>query len=50
MSVDYGPRIRLGVILTDAPLTNNNPVVESSCNDCSACVDACPTDGITGLN
>jgi epoxyqueuosine reductase len=50
ISADYGPRIRLGVMLTDAPFKVNNPVVNSNCNDCNSCVDACPVSALTGLN
>lgn len=50
VSADYGPRIRLGVMLTDAPLKTDSPVVKSYCGDCSACVDVCPVGAMTGLN
>jgi epoxyqueuosine reductase len=47
---DYGPRKRLGVMLTDVPLITNNPAVKSKCYDCNACVEACPVSALTGLN
>jgi epoxyqueuosine reductase QueG len=46
----YGPRIRLGSILTNAPsLATNNPV-EQRCNTCRACVEICPVKAIKGRN
>jgi epoxyqueuosine reductase len=50
VSADHGPRIRLGVMLTDAPFKTDSPVVKSNCNDCNACVNVCPVGAITGLN
>lgn len=38
----YGSAIRLGSVITDAPLPVASPVVESRCGECSACVEACP--------
>jgi epoxyqueuosine reductase len=40
----YGPRIRLGSILTDAPFDCDAPVTESRCGQCIECVAACPVD------
>jgi epoxyqueuosine reductase QueG len=48
ISPRFGPRIRLGTLLTDMPLKNDTPVVLSECGDCQACVDACPVDAIKG--
>ncbi len=50
VSGDYGPRIRLCVILTDAVLTPDQPVVGSRCGGCRACVDACPVGAILNRN
>lgn len=44
---DYGPRLRLVTILTDAPLVTGQPM-ENGCGDCQACVAACPAGAITG--
>ena len=39
----YGPRIRLGVVLINALFKYGQPIVESSCpEDCRKCVDICP--------
>jgi epoxyqueuosine reductase QueG len=39
---EYGSAVRLGSVLTDAPLPAAKPILESRCGDCVACVDACP--------
>jgi epoxyqueuosine reductase len=45
---DYGPRIRLATILTDAPLNPDGPI-ENRCGDCTQCRDACPVGAIKGV-
>ena len=50
VSSDYGPRLRLGAILTDGPFQVETPVVLSNCNNCNRCVDACPVGAIKGAN
>lgn len=44
----YGSAVRLGTVLTDAPLPVEAPVAESRCGDCCACVDVCPGSAPTG--
>jgi epoxyqueuosine reductase len=44
---EYGPRIRLVTVLTDAPLPTDEPIQER-CGTCRACADACPPSAITG--
>ncbi|MHA2272277.1 MAG: 4Fe-4S double cluster binding domain-containing protein [Candidatus Hodarchaeales archaeon] len=46
----YGPRIRLATILTDAPLGSAQPITTSSCGKCRACVVKCPVKAIQGAN
>jgi epoxyqueuosine reductase QueG len=46
----YGPRIRLGTLLTDMPLETGVPITRSRCGDCTACVDVCPVGAINGNN
>ncbi|WKY45870.1 4Fe-4S double cluster binding domain-containing protein [Eubacteriaceae bacterium ES2] len=46
----YGPRVRLGTILTNAPLLTGIPVKESECKSCKACVMVCPALAIEGIN
>lgn len=43
-----GPRLRLGTVLTDAPLPAASPQ-ESRCGDCNLCKDICPAGAIHGL-
>ena len=35
-------------VLTDAELPANEPVSKSLCGNCTACVDACPGNAMTG--
>jgi len=45
----FGPRVRLGTILTDMPLGEPSSAYgRSYCGDCDACVKACPTGALTG--
>lgn len=48
VSPRFGPRIRLGTLLTDMPLETDTPIAQSQCGDCRACVDTCPVDAIRG--
>ncbi len=45
---EYGPRIRLGSILTNMEVKFNEPIIESKCGKCNACVRACPALGLRG--
>jgi epoxyqueuosine reductase len=45
---EFGPRIRLTTILTSMPLQTGKPVEESLCENCQACVEACPVKAIRG--
>lgn len=45
---DFGPRVRLGTVLTDAEIPCANNVTESRCVACNRCVDACPAMALTG--
>ncbi len=45
----FGPRVRLGKIFTDLPLTHDVPVsfgVKAFCEQCRACADGCPVKAI----
>ncbi len=48
ISSQYGPRLRLGTILADYPLTEENQIIDSGCGDCNACVKNCPAMALTG--
>jgi len=45
---EFGSAIRLGSILTDAELAGGTPINESRCKDCTACVDICPAQALSG--
>ncbi len=45
---EYGPRIRLVTVLTDAPLEVNGPIT-NRCGKCTLCRDACPAGAIKGV-
>lgn len=45
---EYGPRLSLGTVLTDAPLRSGTPVEFNQCGECNLCVEFCPSDAITG--
>jgi epoxyqueuosine reductase len=48
ISADYGPRLSLATVLTDAPLDADAPMEYSLCGDCTLCVTHCPSRAITG--
>jgi len=45
---EFGPRLSLATVLTDAPLSTDSPVSKSGCGDCRLCVDHCPSSALTG--
>lgn len=47
---EYGPRVRLVSVLTDAPLRPSEPISESKCGECMLCVRACPARALKGRN
>jgi len=49
ISPDFGPRLSLVTVLTDAPLEPDAPMEHSLCGDCVLCVQYCPSKAITGL-
>ncbi len=44
----YGPRVRLGTILTNAPIIVGAPTTESGCGSCRVCASVCPAMAIEG--
>lgn len=49
VSPEFGPRIRLCTVLTDAPLVPHGPI-RNRCAGCTACMEACPAQAIKGAN
>ncbi len=45
---EYGPRLTLATVLTDAPLGPDRPVEQCLCGLCTLCRDHCPSRAITG--
>jgi epoxyqueuosine reductase QueG len=46
VSYDYGPRVNLGTVVTDMPMTAGRPS-RNQCGRCSACAKACPVGALT---
>jgi epoxyqueuosine reductase QueG len=46
LSPDYGPRIRLTSVITDAALEPGTPLDVDLCEDCDICLHACPVDAL----
>ena len=44
----WGPWVRLGTVLTDAPLEPGEPIEKSRCGKCTKCIDACPAEALKG--
>jgi epoxyqueuosine reductase QueG len=45
---DFGAAVRLGGLLTAAHLEPDAPLAESPCDECGACVAACPAQALKG--
>ena len=43
---EFGPRVRLAGLLTDAPLEQTPVPQENFCNDCHECISACPAQAL----
>ncbi len=48
VSSEFGPRVRLGTILTDFPFECKAQPVPFGCGECKACAAACPAMAISG--
>ncbi len=48
---EFGPRIRLVTVLTDAPLCPNQPVdsAAKNCGKCQLCIESCPAQALKGV-
>ena len=47
---EYGPKVKLCTVLTNAGFITAEPIVQSNCNNCMRCVKACPYNAIRGSN
>jgi epoxyqueuosine reductase len=45
---DYGPRLSLATVLTDARLSPDVPIERCLCGECMLCIEHCPSKAITG--
>jgi len=45
---EFGPRVRLGTVLTNMELPYKNEITNSKCGSCNLCVKACPAMALTG--
>jgi len=43
---DFGPRVRLACLLTEAPLEASPSLEKKYCLDCDACIRACPAQAL----
>ncbi len=46
ISPKHGPWLRLGVVVTDAPLQPDEPLEEDLCGRCTRCMRACPAGAL----
>ena len=44
---ELGPRVRLGGVVTAAPIDYDESCTEDFCVDCEACIAACPVDALS---
>jgi epoxyqueuosine reductase len=42
----FGPRVRLACVITEAPLESSPHVVDASCSECGACIESCPAKAL----
>ncbi len=48
ISHEFGPRVRLGTILTDMELPCEEHETDSRCGTCNLCISSCPAMALTG--
>jgi epoxyqueuosine reductase len=49
ISPEFGPRLSLATVLTDAPLRPDKPIETCLCGECMLCIQHCPSKAITGM-
>jgi epoxyqueuosine reductase QueG len=49
---EWGPRVRLATVLTDAPISDGSNInmENDKCGDCNLCKEVCPAMAIVGTN
>lgn len=47
---EFGSKLRLATVLTDAPLFPDKPLILEGCGNCDICKNACPCGAIYGEN
>jgi len=45
----YGPRVRLGTVLTDYKFSSIGKRIENKCGNCNLCANICPAKAIKGV-
>lgn len=48
ISPKYGPRVRIGTILTNMEISCKESIFSSQCGDCNRCVISCPAMALSG--
>ena len=48
LTKSWGPWVRLGTVLTDAPLEAARPMEKSLCGKCTSCIESCPAEALKG--
>jgi epoxyqueuosine reductase QueG len=48
LTPEFGPRVKVTSIITDAPLPAGRPMEQEMCSHCNLCVDNCPIGAIDG--
>lgn len=43
---EFGPRVQLGAVLTDAEFPGDPVLAETPCTDCGRCIDVCPAGAL----
>ena len=46
LTPEFGPRQRFAILVTDAPVEADSPFKPRLCDDCGACVAACPLEAL----
>jgi len=44
---EFGPRVRLAAVITDASLESSGQPIEKNCGSCAVCIEKCPAKAIS---